>query len=248
MSVFGWLDALKQDVRYGVRQLRSNPGFTAVGVLSLALGIGANTAIFQLVDAVRLRTLPVQNPEELATIDFPRGSQRSGWFSSRSARFTFAQWEQIRSQQQAFSGTIAYSATRFNLARGGVARYAEGLFVSGDFFRVLGVPALLGRTFTADDDKSDCGSPGAVVSYAFWQRELGANPNAVGQTVSLDGRPYPIVGVTPPSFFGVEVGSQYDVAIPLCADRLMAPDGRSRAPNRISWWLASMGRLKPGWS
>jgi predicted permease len=88
----------------------------------------------------------------------------------------------------------------------------------------------------------------AVISYAFWQRELGANPNAVGQTVSLDGRPYPIVGVTPPSFFGVEVGSQYGVAIPLCADRLMAPDGRSRAPSRIAWWIAAMGRLKPGWT
>src|SRR5437764_9813194 len=138
---------LWQDLRFGARQLRSNPGFAAVAVLSLALGIGANTAIFQLVNAVRLRALPVQRPEELAYIDFAKNSMRSGWFSTRSARFTYAQWEQIRDHQQAFSGIFAWSATRFNLAAGGEARYTEGLYVSGDFFRVLGVQPIIGRIF-----------------------------------------------------------------------------------------------------
>src|SRR6476660_7259347 len=100
MNLTGWLETVGQDLRYGLRQLRLNPGFTAVAVLSLALGIGANTAIFQLVDAVRLRTLPVQNPTELANIDFPRDSQRSGWFSTRNPMFTYSQWEQIQAQQQ----------------------------------------------------------------------------------------------------------------------------------------------------
>src|SRR4051794_16067616 len=113
---------LAQDLRYGVRQLRSNPGFTAVAVLSLALGIGANSAIFQLVNAVRLRVLPVSNPQELAWIDFARGAQRSGWFSTRNSRFTYAQWEQIHALTEPFTGTMAWSATRFNLSQGGEAR------------------------------------------------------------------------------------------------------------------------------
>ncbi len=257
------LESAGQDLRYAVRQLRTNPGFAAVAVLSLALGIGANTAIFQLVDAVRLRTLPVANPHELAYIDFQNGSQRSGWFSTRSARLTYAQWEEIRTRtgpagapegtsartpgSTPFAATMAWSATRFNLAAGGEARYAEGLFVSGDFFRGLGVPALLGRTLGPDDDTPGCGSPGAVVSYAFWQRELAGGPAALGRTVNLDGRPFPILGVTGRRFFGVEVGHQYDVAVPLCADPLFAEDGKGRIPVRRAWWLSAMGRLKPGW-
>ena len=239
---------LLNDLRYGARQLRLNPAFTAVAVLSLALGIGANTAIFQLVDAVRLRTLPVEKPQELAYIDFARGSMRSGWFSTRSARLTYTQWDLIRKQQQAFTGTLAWSATRFNLATGGESRYADGMYVSGDFFRVLGVQPILGRGFTAEDDQVGCGSPGAVVSYAFWQREFGGDPGVLGRTVLLDGRPFPVLGVTGPWFFGVEVGNRYDVALPLCADSLLSQDGASRIPNRTAWWLSAMGRLKPGWT
>jgi hypothetical protein len=141
-----WLDSFAQDIRYGARQLMRSPGFTAVAVLSLALGIGANTAIFQLVDAVRLRTLPVENPQDLVYINFAPNSSRSGWWSSRSAVFTSGHWHQIQSQQQAFTGVLAWSAARFNLAQGGEVRYAEGLYVSADFFRNLGVPPVLGRT------------------------------------------------------------------------------------------------------
>ena len=243
-----WIDALRQDLRYGVRQLRQSPGFATVAILSLALGIGANTAIFQLVDAVRLRTLPVQNPQELATVDLPPGSQRSGWFSTRSARLTYAQWEQIAQHQQAFSSVFAWSATRFNLAQGGEARYAEGLYVSGDFFRTLGVVPMMGRVFTAGDDTAACGSPGAVISYAFWQREFGGDTGVLSRTVNLDGQTFPVIGVTGPAFFGVEVGRRYDVAIPLCADRLMAADKKGRIPVRHAWWLSAMGRLKPDWT
>jgi putative ABC transport system permease protein len=130
------MDRITSDLRFGLRQLRLNPTFTAVAVLSLALGIGANTAIFQLIDAIRLRTLLVQKPRELAYIDLARSSWRSGWQSTRSARLTYALWESIRTRQQGFSGTLAWSATRFNLAQGGQVRFAEGLFVSGDFFNV----------------------------------------------------------------------------------------------------------------
>lgn len=237
-----------QDLRFGARQLLLNPGFALVAVLSLALGIGANTAIFQLVNAVRLRTLPVQRPEELAYIDFAKGSMRSGWFSTRSSRFTYAQWEQLRDRQEPFSGILAWSATRFNLTAGGEARYADGLFVSGDFFRVLSVQPLLGRTFADDDDRLGCGSPGAIVSYTFWQRELAGNPDVLGRSVMLDGRPFPVLGVTGPGFFGVEVGHRYDAAVPLCADPLFFEDNKGRIPEKTAWWLSAMGRLKPGWT
>jgi predicted permease len=219
-----------------------------VAVASLALGIGANSAIFQLIDAVRLRSLPVQNPEELVSIDFVRGSHRSGWFSTRSARFTYGQWEQIRSHQRAFTGVLAWSAARFNMSSGGEVRYAEGLYVSGEFFHHLGVPALLGRTFSAEDDSPACGDPGAVISHAFWQREYGGDAQIIGRTLSLDGHLFPVIGVTPQSFFGVEVGNHFDVAVPLCADRLLAEDKKGRMPLAHAWWISIMGRLNPGWT
>jgi putative ABC transport system permease protein len=242
------LASVWQDASYGMRQLKQSPGFAAVAVLSLALGIGANTAIFQLIDSIGIRKLPVRSPEELVMVDFAKDSLRAGWFSTRSARLTYPQWEQITSQQQAFSGVLAWSAARFNLAPGGEVRNAEGLYVSGDFFRVLGVDAALGRVFTAADDTAACANPGAVISHAFWQRELGGDRSVLGRTVSLDGRPFPIIGVTPASFFGVEVGSRFDIAVPLCADRLLATDQKGRIPLRHAWWLSIMGRLKPGWT
>jgi hypothetical protein len=247
MNIAAWLDATRADFVYGLRQLKLNPGFAAVAVLSLALGIGANTAIFQLVNAIRLKMLPVRKPLELVSIDFEKHSARVGWWSSRSANFTYAEWEQIRNRQQAFTGVLAWSATRFNLASGGEPRFAEGLYVSGDFFRHLGVNAIVGRTLAAQDDSGTC-SAGAVLSHAFWQREFGGEPNILGRTVSLDGHSLPILGVTPPSFFGVEVGSRYDVAVPLCADRLLAEDGKGRIPVPSAWWLSMMGRLKPEWT
>ncbi len=242
------MDTLVKDLRFALRQLRLNPVFTLVSVLSLALGIGANTAIFQLIEAVRLRMLPVEKPQDLAYLDFAKGSKRSGWYSTRSARFTYPQWEQIRTRQNAFSETMAWSATRFNLAQGGEPRYAAGLYVSSDFFSVLGVPAMMGRTFTPQDGRPGCGSPGAVIGYGFWQREFGGRADAVGRTVRLDGRPLTILGVTPPDFFGVEVGYRYDVAVPMCADPLFSDDGKGRIPSRIAWWVSAMGRLKPGWT
>lgn len=188
------------------------------------------------------------NPQELATIDFPKGSLRSGWFSTRSARLTYAQWEQIQTQQQSFSGVAAWIANRFNLALGGEVRFAEELYVSGDFFNVLGVQPLIGRVFKPADDRIGCGSPQAVIGYAFWQREFAADPTIVGRTVTLDGRPIPIAGVTPPGFFGVEPGFRYDVALPLCADDLFIndPKGLGRIAQRRAWWLSAVGRLKPG--
>jgi predicted permease len=236
------------DIRFGLRQLRLNPTFTAVAVLSLALGIGANTAIFQLIDAIRLRTLPVGSPQELAYLDFAKDSSRSGWWSTRSANFTYAQWDSLQKHQQAFSGLIAWSANGFNLAQGGKERIAEGLFVSGDFFNVLNVPAVAGRVFSASDDRPGCGARGAVISYPFWQSEFAGDPAVTNRSVRLDGHVFPVVGVTAPDFFGVEIGHRFDVAVPLCSDPLFWEAGKDRAPVKTAWWLSMMGRMKPGWT
>ncbi len=247
MNIAAWLDSLRADLAYGVRQLKSSPGFAAIAILSLALGIGANTAIFQLVNSIRLKTLPVKNPHELVLIDFEDKSVRPGnWFGD-GAVATYAEWDQIRTQQQAFSGVLAWNNTRFNLANGGAPRFAQGVFVSGDFFRVLGVNAVLGRTTTARDDTKTCNA-GAVISYPFWQREFGGDSAALGRNVSVNGFSFPVIGVTPDSFFGLEVGTQFDVALPLCADTLMDPEHIGRSAIAADYWLSIMGRLKPGWT
>ena len=247
MNVTLWLDEARADLVYGLRQLRLSPGFTAIAVLSLGLGIGANTAIFQLVNAIRLKTLPVRDPQQLVSVDFEDGAARAGWWPARGATMTYPEWEQIQARQQAFSGVLAWSPMQFNLANGGEPRFANGLLVSGDFFRQLGVGAVLGRTLTVRDDTSTCNA-GAVLSYAFWQREYAGDPSILGHPVSLEGHSLPIVGVTPPSFFGLEVGHGYDIAIPLCADNLFYTGKDNRLQLTKAWWLSMMGRLKPGWT
>ena len=247
MNIASGLDAARADIVYGLRQLKSNPGFAAVAVLSLALGIGANTAIFQLVNAVRLKTLPVSNPSELVSIDFEKGAMRPGFWPARNASMSYPEWEQIRANQQAFSGATAWSGTSFNLANGGEPRYAEGLFVSGGFFSTLGVEPVLGRLLTVQDDSQTCNA-GAVLSHAFWQREFAGEASVLGRTISLNGHVFPVIGVTPASFFGLVVGNRFDVAIPLCANRLMAEDNHVWLDMPDAFWLSAMGRLKPGWT
>lgn len=242
------LESLWQDLRYGARLLRLSPGFLVVAALSLALGIGANTAIFQLLNAVRLRMLPVPHAEQLAKLEIAKNEHCcSGNFSNRNANLTYPQWVQIRDHQQAFSGIFAFGDQTFNLAAGGVARYAQGWFVTGDFFKTLGVQAELGRMLTAEDDRPGCGSPGAVISYAFWQREFGGDAQAVGKKLSLDNRPVEVLGVAPAGFFGVEVGRNFDVAVPACAEPWINGE-YSHLARRHHWWLSIIGRLKPGWT
>jgi putative ABC transport system permease protein len=241
-------ESLWQDLRYGARLLRLNPGFFTVATLSLALGIGPNTAIFQLLDAVRLRLLPVPHAEQLAELKIAENEHCcNGNFSDRRANFTYSQWEQIRDHQQAFSGIFAWGDTRFNLTSGGEARYAEGLWVSGDYFKTLSVQPLAGRLLSSEDDRPGCGSPAAVIGYQFWQREFAGDPQAIGKKLSLDGRPVEVVGIAPASFFGVEVGRSFDVAVPTCAEPWINGEN-SHMAKRNHWWLAIIGRLKPGWT
>jgi putative ABC transport system permease protein len=248
MNISGWLENCWQDLRHGGRLLARSPGFFTVATLSLALGIGANTAIFQLLDAVRLRFLPVPHPEQLAELQIAENDHCcSGNFSDRYPNLTYSQWEQIRTHQQAFSGIFAWGDQQFNLASGGEVRHAEGLWVSGDYFKTLGVQPLVGRMLEAEDDRAGCGSAGAVISQAFWQREFGGDAQAIGKKISLDGHPVDVLGVAPASFFGVEVGRNFDVAVPICAEPWINGED-SHLGKRHHWWLAVIGRLKPGWT
>lgn len=248
MDVAGWLEAFVKDLRHGARQLRLNPGFAAVAILSLALGIGANSAIFQLINALGFRSLPVRDPEQLVAIDYGEDFTGSGWFSGRNTRLTYAQLEQIEAQPQAFSDVMAFGTARFNLSRGGEARYAEALFVTPNFLEVLGVAPLLGSWIPSATDPHDCSEAGALLDYRFWQREFGGDRAAIGQSISLNGHSFPILAVTPPSFTGVEPARRFDVAVPVCADGTFAGDGKGRLASMTAWWLTPIARLKPDWS
>lgn len=233
------MGTLQQDLRYGLRMLAKNPGFTAVAVLTLALGIGANTAIFSLIDTVMLRFLPVEKPEELVLVRM-RTPQEG---SSPRTTFTNPLWEQLRDQQDVFSSAFAWSPARFNLAQGGAVRYAYGIWASGDFFRTLGVRPAVGRLFSAADDQRGC--PGvAVLSYGFWQDQFGGAVRVVGEKITLDKHTFPVVGVAPPGFYGVNVGEKFDVALPICATALFDAK-QERLIERAWWWLNVVGRVKP---
>src|SRR5829696_1329822 len=171
MNSLGFIETLWQDLRYGARLLRRNPTFAAVAILTLALGTGANTAIFQLVDAVRLRTLPVDHPEQLVDVRIVKAPDgRTGTFSGRWPRLSYPLYREIARQQQVFTGVAAWGTTTFDLAQGGEQRPAQALWVSGNFFPLLGVRPAAGRLLAEGDDVTGC-APAAVLSHAFWQRE-----------------------------------------------------------------------------
>ena len=236
-----------RDLRHALRLLRLSPGFTLVAVLTLALGIGANTAIFQLIDSIRLRTIPVKNPQELGTIRIADRHWGSGQFSSQYSQLTFAMWEQIRKRQEGFAEIAVWSDQRFNLATGGEVRNAKGIRVSGDFFHVLGVEPILGRLLGPEDDQPGCSMSGANISYAFWQRNFAGDPSVVGKKLTLDSNSFQVIGVTPPGFNGISIGDTFDVAVPICVEPILHPRN-NRLTLRHAWWLATIGRLKPGWT
>lgn len=245
MNSVNSLESVWLDLRYAFRQLRLKPAFTVVAVLSLALGIGANAALFQLLDALLLRSLPVKAPQQLARISLVEHSGgRDGHFVDEPNDFSYPQWEHIRANHAPFTDVLAWGTTHFNLARSGEVRNADAIFVSGSFFQMLGVSAHIGRVFTPADDHRGCGAAGAVISYGFWQRECGANPAVLGRDINLGGHPFPIIGVTQPGFSGIDVGKRFDVAVPLCSQPVFG-DGNF-LDRRDAWWLGMMGRLKPG--
>ncbi len=231
-----WIEDLVTDLRYGLRMLAHSRTFTAVAVLSLALGIGANTAIFTLVNSMLLRALPVRAPEELVRID---------------GEWTNPIWEQVKSRQsQLFSGATAWSLNEFDMSRGGQAQPVEGLIASGEFFDVLGVTPILGRTFTTANDRRGGGADltVAVISYAFWQRQFGGAADVVGRSVMLNRLAFTVIGVLPPEFLGPAVGRGFDVMVPLRSVEMLETGGAEALDGRSYWWLDITARLKPGQS
>src|SRR6516165_1515066 len=235
---WSWLEHFMQDIQYGLRQLRLSPGFTAVAVLSLALGIGANTAIFQLLDAVRLRNLPVPNPQQLAAVRIVGGNRGMG-LNQNYGDLTRPLWQEIRDKQQPFSGIFAWSVNQRYVGSGSEMRHFNGLWVSGDFFQVLGIRPFRGRLLLPGDE-GPCPMRYGVASYSYWRRELGGSDPAGGIKLIVDNFPVEIIGVTPPDFFGMVVGDSFDIALPLC----MPPDGLR--PDIFD--VSVMGRLKSGWT
>lgn len=236
------IQILLQDSRHALRILRRTPLITTVALVSLALGIGANTAIFSLIDTVMLRLLPVDQPGELVQILRDDPSQARPAASS----FTNPLWEQLRDQQDVFAGAFSWGSWRFNLAQGGTVRYVNGIYASGGFFTTLGIRPAAGRLFSESDDRRGC-PPTAVLSYGFWQEHFGGELGAIGTTLSLNNHAFQILGVSGRGFYGVDVGSKFDVAVPVCASSVF--DGKqSRLDHRSWWWLNIMGRVKPGLS
>lgn len=228
-----------RDLRDAVRSLLGTPIVSAVAIFSLALGIGANTAIFSIINSLLLRTLPVREPQRLALLVDASGTDT----------WTHPIWKKIEEHSKLFDGLLAWSTERFNLTERGETDYAQGIYASGSFFEALGVPAILGRTFGEDDNRRDGGSDGpvAVISYGFWQKRFGGAVDVVGRKLSLSGVPFTVVGVTGPEFFGPEVGSNLDVVVPIGTEPLIR-GGDSWIDHRSAWWLQVMARLKPGQS
>src|SRR5262245_29779147 len=235
-----------RDLRLALRSLRATPMLSAVAILSLALGIGANTAIFSLANGLLLRTLPVANPHQLVTVS---SDSAIGHGYKNGIGWSYAMWNRLRQRADVVDGAYAWTWANFDLASTGERRTVKGMIASGDFFQTLGVPALIGRTVTAADDVRGGGSDGpvAVISYGFWQRQFGGARNIVGTQLNLDRVPFTIVGVTPPEFFGIEVGEVFDVVVPLGTDSLLKGSGTLLDKSNVLL-LAVMLRLKPNQS
>jgi len=238
-----WLsmERLWQDVRYSARALRKTPGFTAVAVLSLALGIGANTAIFSLLNAVVLRLLPLRNPEQLVqfTYTFPKAGPNN-W----NSWFDYPQFERFREQAKTLSGIFGGTGIgRVNIRFHGTSVLARGDAYTDNFFSVLGVTPQSGRLFSAGEDRADAAV--AILSDRCWRSQFGADPSIVGETVTINQIPFTVIGITPPEFSGIALGSGTDVWVPLHALDRFAPD-KKRWTETFSSWMLIAGRLKPG--
>ena len=234
-----FIENLMRDIIYAIRILRKSPVFTATAVLSLTLGIGATTAIFQLLDAVRLQTLPVRDPQQLVEVRFQNPQLRDGRFESTYSEMTAPLFTQIRQHARGLTGIFAWGTSEFAVGSGESFQPVNGLFVSGNMFQELGIQPYRGRLFTPGDDRRGCAADSVVLSHAFWMRQFGGRDSAVGSTLIVNSQPQVVIGVAPPEFFGMAVGERFDVASPICTNGL---------DRRDSWWLKVMGRLKSGWT
>ncbi len=236
------MSGLGRDLRHAARGLRKNPSFTLIVVVTLALGIGANAAIFSLMDQVLFRALPVRDPGQLVLLDGP------GPFRGRTVNnmtFSYPMYADFRDRNEVLAGALARFQMSMTVGWNGVADRAEGDLVSGNYFEVLGVRPALGRVFTAADDKTPGAHPVAVISHGYWLRRFGGDHAIVNQPISVNGHPFTIVGVAEPGFNGIQVGTRSDVMVPMMMKASMTPTWND-LDNRRSRWVNVMARLKPG--
>ena len=230
-----------QDVRYAVRLLAKNPGFTAVVVFMLALGIGANAAIFSITDKVLLQSLPVSDPDQLVVLSAYDPKEGPGTEST----FSYAMYQDLRDRSDVFSGVITRGGAQMNVSYADQNERVRGEMVSGNFFEVLGVRPWAGRLFTQDDDRTPGAHPVAVISYQFWERRFAKDPNIIGTTILVNEHPLTVLGVTPPSFYGVDLSGNPDVRVPMMMTPVFNPLPPTRLTSRRHQWLSVMARLKP---
>src|SRR5690348_4510660 len=241
-----FIEDLLRDTQYALRQLRRNPGFTIVAVLTLALGIGANTAIFSVINALMLRALPVRAPEQLVAIGNP--IHVHGWSNGtpRTDLFSYPLYCQVRDNNSVFSSLLASAyIDSLQIRIEGGAEKARGRLVTGNYFATLGVKPLLGRTFTAAEDRTPGSDPFVVISYAYWRDRFWGDAAIIGRTVRVNNFPFTIIGVTPPGFYGEVVGDRADLWIPMMMEPLVLP-GRDFLETPDTSTLLLLGRLRPG--
>ncbi len=229
------------DLRYALRMLAKNPAFAGVVVLTLALGIGANAAIFSLLDTVLLQSLPVANPDQLAVLS--AYDPKDG--PTIDSSFSYAMYKDLRDQNSVFSGVIARGGTQMNVTYGDQTERVNGELVSGNFFEVLGVRPWAGRLFTHEDDRTPSAHPVAVLSYRFWESRFNKDPNLIGKTILVNEKPLTVLGVTPPGFYGVNLSNNPDVRVPLMMTPVFNPLPPTRLTSRRHQWLSVMARRKP---
>jgi len=240
------MGALLQDLRYALRMLAKSPGFTVVAILTLALGIGANAAIFSLTDQVLLRRLPVQKPQELVVLHSPGPQPGRNWSDGdRGAAWSYPMYKDLRDGNQVFSGLLARFLTQASVSGQGQTELANAELVTGNYFEVLGVRPALGRVFSSQDETAPGANPAAVLSYGYWQRRFGRDPGILNKPLVVNGISMTVVGVVRPGFFGVQVGQTPDIFVPITMKAQMTPNWDGLA-ERQNHWLAILGRLKPG--
>jgi len=233
------VNTLFQDVRYALRMLRKNPAFSLIVIVTLALGIGANAAMFSLTDRVLLQRLPVSNPDQLLVF-----STQAPFEKEPVSSFSYPMYRDLRDRNQVLSGMIARGGVSMNVSYGDQTERASGELVSGNYFEVLGVRPWAGRLLTQEDDRTPGAHPVAVISYGFWERRFGKDQSIIGKTILVNEHPLTLLGVTPPNFYGVYLSSAPDVWVPLMMTPVFNPLPPTRLSERTHQWLTVMGRRK----
>jgi putative ABC transport system permease protein len=242
------MNTLMQDIRYGLRMLAKAPAFTAIAILTLALGIGANTAIFSFTDQVLLRTLPVPNPEQLVVLRSPGPQNGHCWsdIDGCAQSFSYPMYKAIREHASVFAGLLVYRDIDVNVSGHGTTQSAHGALVSGNYFQALEVQPALGRVFDASDETAPGANPVAVLSYGYWTRQFGADPSILNKPLIVNGVPLTVVGVARKGFDGIELGELPGIFIPVTMKSQMMPTEGHALEDHSDFWLPVVGRLKPG--